>query len=645
MNNTHTVEKLFSGRLFSVPDYQRGYAWEEVHLDAFLEDLDLLPEGRHHYTGTVVLHRRDSHPDGQVPGPTEWDRSGSGYERFDIVDGQQRLTTVVLLLDSIRRELASQPEHAALADGTVSSYIRVPKPSGEWLYKLRLNADTTRFWMESILADSPGPEPARNASEKRLQDAQDYFSRYLKDQLEKRGGDYIEWLLTLRAKITTRLAFVLYEVSSSADVGVIFEVMNDRGKQLTELEKAKNYLLYLASKLDLPDHSLGDAVNETWTGVFRDLLAAHLTEPRYEDQLLRAHWLMAYNPDRRTWDGTASVKGLLGLRKHEGRHEELLAAALQYVKSLKNASHVYREIHHPYGSFETPLTTSEAERLKLEKASRRLLRVGALAAFLPLLIATRMKHPTDADHYVDMVDLCERFGFRVYRLLGKYSNAGQSSLFRLAHEVYTGKRSKESAVERMRELIRWYSPNGEFEHALSDDRERRWYPWSGLKYFLYEWEDHLANGRAVDLSWEKVERSDLGRTIEHILPQTPTDPYWTFRFTPDQLAQLTHDVGNLVLTDDNSSYQHKSFDKKKGTVGDDRAGPNARPCYANSILFQERALAQVSEWTPEQIIKRRRELLEWARERWKIEDAEGAEGVPVEDAEADEDVELVPETR
>jgi Protein of unknown function DUF262 len=274
MNNTLTVEKLFLGRLLRVPDYQRGYAWDRKNWTDFLEDLDLLPRGKHHYTGTVVLDRVTKPPEGEAPEPTVWDLSGFGYEVFNIVDGQQRLTTVVLLLDAIRRELARVPEQAPLAEGTTAAYVRVRTPAGQWLHKLELNADTNGFWVASMLADVPAPEPAANASQKRLASAKSHFAAYLTAQRQERGGAYLDWLLALRTKVTSNLVFVPDEVSTSAEVGVIFEVMNDRGKQLTELEKAKNYLLYLASKLDLPPHTLADTVNTTWAAVFGPLLAA-----------------------------------------------------------------------------------------------------------------------------------------------------------------------------------------------------------------------------------------------------------------------------------------------------------------------------------------------------------------------------------
>ena len=56
MKNVPNIEELFSGRLFVVPDYQRGYAWESRQWDEFIEDIELLPSGKDHFTGTIVLH-------------------------------------------------------------------------------------------------------------------------------------------------------------------------------------------------------------------------------------------------------------------------------------------------------------------------------------------------------------------------------------------------------------------------------------------------------------------------------------------------------------------------------------------------------------------------------------------------------------
>ena len=74
-----------------------------------------------------------------------------------------------------------------------------------------------------------------------------------------------------------------------------------------------------------------------------------------------------------------------------------------------------------------------------------------------------------------------------------------------------------------------------------------------------------------------------------------------------------HDIGNLVLTKDNSSLSNKPFPDKKGAI--DAEGP----CYATSSLFQERELAPLDDWTPEAIDERRARLLDWAKRRWHVD--------------------------
>src|SRR5438876_8982200 len=94
MNNVFSLQKTFEGKVFTIPDYQRGYAWEEQHLLDLWEDIEFLASGKKHYTGNLVLQRRD--------GETVQAEDGSRNEVFEIVDGQQRLTTLVILLECLR---------------------------------------------------------------------------------------------------------------------------------------------------------------------------------------------------------------------------------------------------------------------------------------------------------------------------------------------------------------------------------------------------------------------------------------------------------------------------------------------------------------------------------------------------------------
>src|SRR5581483_7971139 len=133
------------------------------------------------------------------------------------------------------------------------------------------------------------------------------------------------------------------------------------------------------------------------------------------------------------------------------------------------------------------------------------------------------------------------------------------------------------------------------------------------KYFLYEYEESLAGKEAPRLLWDDLERLDLEKTIEHILPQKPTDAYWTERFDAAARRKWTHDIGNLCLTAHNASYGNKSFPDKKGSAGVSR-------CYANSNLFMERALAKLPDWDEAALVERRKAIVEWALRRWHVEE-------------------------
>ena len=94
--------------------------------------------------------------------------------------------------------------------------------------------------------------------------------------------------------------------------------------------------------------------------------------------------------------------------------------------------------------------------------------------------------------------------------------------------------------------------------------------------------------------------------------------------------RFTHDLGNLSLTHQNSSYKNKPFPDKRGKVNADH------PCYANSSLFMERSLCSFREWNEKSIIRRRKEIIKWALQRWHVD--EPRDGIELEDTGNDDDV-------
>lgn len=604
MENLYTVEKVFSGRLFQIPDYQRGYAWEEQQWRDFLDDLALLEQNRKHFMGTLILHVQD--------GEAVSDRFGDSYTVHYVVDGQQRLTTIVIFLDVIGEFFKELGEYDDLVTGIHRKYLITLDRNGQPLPKLTLNQDCRDFFHQNILNNEAVQGPTIR-SHRLLEKAQAYFRSYLAGQKERLGDEFGPWLEDLRAEVVQRLTLMVYTVDEEADAGILFETMNNRGKPITELEKVKNYLLYLAGKLHLPaEHNLVATVNQTWKHIFESLMGAGLGNTENEDRLLRAHWLMAYDPNPRNWDGSRSIKARFNLRKYAGRHPELLSDLQEYLRTLFNATTAYVDVLRPgrAGAFQNFIADGELHREMMLEA-RRLARVGALASFLPLLMALRLRHGDDGRAYIEVTKLCEKYAFRVYRWLRLRSNAGQTRLFRLGHDLYRGKVSVTGLQWRLARLILHYASDSAFV-ARFENPDENWYQWAGLKYFLYEYERSLAAEQRVPLrlEWESVERrSD---TVEHILPQTKDGRgYWRKRFPRSLYRRWLHDIGNLTLTLDNSQLGNLPFNDKNPTK-------SKRGIYRDSVILMESELAGHEDWTPETVQARRERIKQWALERWQV---------------------------
>ena len=608
MNNTFTLQELFNNRIFRVPDYQRGYAWEKQQVGEFLEDLEILSSARHHYTGTIVLHVDDA---------KKQDSEGTTYTETNIVDGQQRLTTIVLLLNEISRELSTFENSRALAAGIKKNYVEGTSIDGIPLYKLSLNKDTDTFFKSGVLPESKGVVAPSTASTQRLLDAKKQLSDYLR-KADSDPASQENWLRKLLNQVTSQLYFNLYQVEHVSEVGVIFEVMNDRGKPLTNLEKVKNYLLYVAATLDVQqqdtkDH-LTDSVNDAWSDILELLMASDLSSPADEDQLLRSHWIMQHDPQSRHWDGSKSVKNSFDLRNYQDDPSQMLKDIHEYIDGIRSACICYCDARRPARDGAFKAFTSKRNEAK--SWNSKLVRVGITATFLPLLMAVRMRWSSEPEKYLEVIKLCEAFAFRVYRLNGYRSNAGQAALFRLGHDVAHEKVDFGGAISRLKgELARRCGSKAyEYQMSTGDGQWSEAYDWSGLRYFLYEYETSLAldKGGSPKVSWEELRERNRRDTIEHILPQSiDNQDCWQKYFDTNAHQEYIHDIGNLTLTKGNQYLSNKSFPKKKR---------DEKYCYEDSLLLEEREVAKRwDNWTAQSIEERRAILLEWAKKRWHVD--------------------------
>ena len=599
MEHLQSIQKIFQDQLFSVPDYQRGYAWEERHWQDLWDDIDLLEKGQEHYTGTLVIHAASDERFS--------DDNGDEFTQYDIVDGQQRLTTLsILMIEMIRQfEKLGGVNAAALRN----RYIATSR-NGLAVPKLKLNRDTNDFYRKCIISvEGDISASPKIFSERQLSEAQHFFRERFEAKKNELDNGFAEWLDETRAKIVSQMKLTVYLVPKAADVGVIFEVMNNRGKPLTEMEKVKNYLLFVCAKLsECGGNELAHEINATWKYIYETLMENDVFNS--EDNLLRFNWIVTQNHKPNEWKGCNSIKEEFSLKKYRDDYESLRENIRSYVDFLRKSCKAYCDIIAPDRDKAFDGFNSSKHKKGIVEYSQKLARMSTTASFVPLLMSLRLNN-CDPKDYLDTLRLCEIYAFRVFIFMEKRTNAGQSAMYRGAHYFFKGEWDYGDINSEIRSFLTYFCDKKTYEESV--DKIENWYSWKGIKYLLFEYELHLAAGANVHLDWKTFQRKDKKDTIEHILPQTPDKQYWVDRWSEADIEEVTHDFGNLVVTLDNSNYSNKGFDEKKGSAGTGK-------CYANSALFSERELSQFAEWTRTEYESRRDKIGAWMKSRWYIED-------------------------
>lgn len=613
-----SLHQAISGRLLVVPDYQRPYAWEKTQLDDLWEDIDLLGRHGRHYTGTLVLKSREE--------PSVLTSMGQSLTLSDVVDGQQRLTTCFILLDRLRRAFETLAEEDVEDAAETAVHIRTSyglvKIKRADQPRLQLGKELNAYWVDTVLGDHPAGVDQLTSGHERLCFAAEYFDQQITNLVQDVEADIAnERLRELLERVTSGLKFLVYEVDSAAEVGVIFETLNGRGKPLSELEKIKNYLLFLVRTI--PDDradQLASLVNEKWAQIFADLAGLGVDE----DRLLRAHWLATRDPIPKSWHGAASIKGQLARSDYVRRSDRLsggtnarddeqlvndLALRVEsYVRELQLCALYLRETYDPAAS----LADLKSDRENVRRRSAALRRGRNVATFQPLLFACRLKHPDDGAAYAELLRACETYAARVFTIAQRRSNAGQSTLYRIAFRIFEGSLTVAQAVREIDGLTWSYADDDRVTGSLTIGED--WYHRRGHKYFLYEYELHLIPAGALQPNYSDFTGERFNQTTEHILPQGPDwqSSDWGQSFSKEQHLALVHSLGNLVLTLDNSSYSNKEFGAKKGSA------MSAGPCYATSSLRQEQLIARNDHWSPATIEDRLAALRVFALQRWPL---------------------------
>lgn len=678
MNQLSNLITIFNKKLFRIPDYQRGYAWlPRPQLTDFWEDLLTLEEGKSHYTGVLTLEEvnekkyKDWHED-------LWLIENKGYKPYFIVDGQQRITSCIILIQSIIEvalQLSENQEENKDDFELCDTSIRDIRK--EFIFQKKTNT-ILRSYIFGYEKDNPSYEFLKTKVFGEISSSNQNLETLYTQNLENAKQFFIDNLLaidkkerlqkleSIYKKITRHLTFNEYVIQDDIDVFVAFETMNNRGKKLSDLELLKNRLIYLSTlyKTDEKErNALRTQVNNCWKDVYFHL-GRSKTTPLNDDEFLRAHWTMYFKYSRKT--GEDYIKFLLNeqfspkkvlkrtpiivnvleaeeLRDDEKFYEDYyntedgskaFTAEVAYLTDLdipeisKYAHSLQLSVKHWYNSF-NPTGNSELkeeEQIWLD----RLNRIG-INYFRPLVMSALASKNITSDDRVRLFKAIERFIFLAFRLSQQRGNYRSSEFYNASRELYFGETTVDNLIKSINNALEFtFNSDGSFKISSFQEyidnkfiysyETKGFYEWSGLRYFLFEYETYLfkqSRNETQKITWDglNANKKDFV-TVEHILPQNFYQDCWTKNFggfSWRETNSLKHTIGNLLPLSQpkNSSLQNNCY-------ADKRANKESTQGYFNGSYSEIRVAEMYEDWTPQSIKERGLELLSFMENRWDI---------------------------
>ncbi len=588
------LDRVIEKGVFEIPSYQRGYAWQERQLKDFWNDLEHVSKlgNQFHYMHSLTLRESEN----------EFESS-----TFEIIDGQQRLATSLILLGLLAKITKHKdPKYSLINLEPILSYkyYGLSEAFGAIMGEEKdLKAFKTSFYAKNLI------------------DAYAFFK-------EKISDTPIGTLEKMFDALIKKMLFSVVELNDNRiDPFSSFETINNRGKDLSTLELLKNRLHFVAHKIcDEGDlENLQQEINDTYTIIYYDLRQfedAHLEgflkhfvayyygeKGDFKKRLLE----MEFNAHKRYTDNT----------NFNDEYEKIdhLLFYLSYSSKVWNFLHTLDEKS-------IALIVDDNRKLEMEITPKmrnlleKMRRLNALSdnAFLPLLLSlltiqragkSANEQPYTTKELEGLLEYLERFGFLVYGVAGK--NAAKNEWIELAFEAFKAYRYGEenTAIKDLPTLEKNFF-KGEHsglelleENIHSKKNTKKWYEWNkALNYLLYEYE--LYHNPETTLNFDGSLES-----IEHILPQKPDQGYSTKEKDWAKNPHVVHALGNLLLISKNanSSLSNKPFYEK-------------RKAYLKGS-YSEKEVAKNASFGVAQIKERSEKLLDFLIARYRIAELVG----------------------
>lgn len=525
-NGPNSLASLFNDNILSVPSFQRAYAWEQPHLQDFVDDILGHPKAndKKYFFGTILL----------TLNPVQ-DLS-TLHDKYDVVDGQQRLTTTCIFFAVALSKLQSNASYSNLYK---TFFERILKSNN--IRKFLTIQEDECFFEPLLFPTQNGTflslASCTTPSQKRLFLAKDFFEKFV----FAIDLSVLEGML----KILYSAQVLIYAVDTPIEATQIFELQNDRGKRLTNLEALKSFLmhgLYLYAGNSTTNDLL--IVQSNFAQIYRNV---EKLEDLYgapdEDQLLSYHCI--------AFELSASANETAELWR---KPKELIRHLLSRLPQSSRAAWIKDCSGRLNDSYECAhkILAARSQSIPLDELSA----LGRIAPFWPLLLKCwKYSNQSNSLQFNTTVRLMESFACRA-AIAGKRSSTGDSLLRNLARDFTGDFKTLDSSLDKLRND--WDIPR---LFALNLDSEN-FYQWESIAtYVLWRYENYLRSktgqqsGRS---SWEEFVRpaNDAVRfQKDHIEPKNPANPNlarlvkWDIN---DKTSRpfgevFLHRIGNLVL--------------------------------------------------------------------------------------------------
>lgn len=551
-----TLHELLSGRLFRIPAYQRAYSWDTKQRQDLFSDIERVAQRLDdvHFMATFVGLRKETR---QI--------RAHRFTVIEVVDGQQRITTLVALFKAVERALSPTDE----AEKDVRAEIRglLIKPNEVSPVILQTNHDSSDIFQTYLREGSiPATEGLTRAADRRLVDAI-YDAEAFVAAWREKGRPLLDLVDLLR----NRLQFLFHEIQDERVVYTVFEVLNSRGLDVSWFDRLKSILMGIAFAAEAG--AAGEVIEQLHR-VWGEVYGAIGLKPVVASEALRfAATLRAKSQPSRTLGEEESV-------------EVLRAAAEGTARGAIEVSSWVGRL---------------AKAVKEFRDSDRLSAVTEIAQARLLAVAIRLRDDLSAEERDRLLALWEKVSFRIYGMIGKDSRTKVGDYTRLAWQCEKQKLPAASLEGRIKQL----GADHPVEAAVAALRNENCYEeWqTELRYLLFRYEEHLSRERGQryeSAQWARIWADTAAKSIEHILPQSKGSLEKT------DSGIFVHRLGNLVLLPPglNSKLGAKDPEEKR----DD---------YLNTgLAIAADVAARIPVWDRDAVIKREEELLEWARSEW-----------------------------